>query len=204
MGTLLKNLNGRQIEDLFADLNYLNIKEYQFFCKKHDIPFYIYVQGKDGLVKTKNTDRKRFVLAKIRNYLTTGNSQEPTVFKTKVVNDVPLKEFKPTTRLHYGQYDKKNPQLIKALKRLTDGHFKNGMIARLVARDFWIDGIAPTLSQFSKAWLKANLENTKRHPEAAYLSDLAVGKVDKSWKDIRNQKAKKVLAILNRVKNNKG
>lgn len=199
MASHLRHLNKKQISKLLTDLNYLNIKEYQSFCKKHDIPFYIYVHSKSGLVRTKNTDRKRFVLEKIRAFLKTGNQQKPTIFKSKVVNGNPLKEFKPTTKLHYGQYDKKNPRFIKALRELTDGQFKNGMIARLVVREFWLDGIAPTLSLFAKAWLKANSENTKRHPEAAYLSDLAMGKADRNWKSLRNQKAKAVLDILNRL-----
>lgn len=199
MASLLNHLGKKQISDLFADLNYLNIKEYQTFCKKHGIPFYIYVQSKSGLVRTKNTDRKKFVLAKIRDYLKTGNPQKPTIFKSKVVKEIPLKEFKSTTKLHYGQYDKNNPRFIKALKDFTNGQFKNGMIARLVAREFWLDGVAPTLSQFSKAWTKANADNTKRHPEAAYLSDLASGKADKNWKNLRNQKAKAVLNILNKL-----
>lgn len=199
MASHLNHLSKKQIDDLFADLNYLNIKEYQTFCKKHGIPFYIYVQSKSELVRTKNTDRKKFVLAKIRNYLKTGSPQKPTIFKSKVVNEIPIKEFKPATKLHYGQYEKKNPRFIKALKDLTNGQFKNGMIARLVAREFWLDGIAPTLKQFANAWLKANADNTKRHPEAAYLSDLAIGKADKNWKNLRNQKAKTVLAILNKL-----
>lgn len=199
MGVLLNNFSKKQIKEFFNDLNYLNIKEYQSFCKKHGIPFYIYVRSDSGLLKTKNTDRKKFVLAKIRNYLKTGKIPEPTVFHSKVVSDKPLKEFKPTTKVHYGQYDKKNPTFLKAMGTLTDGKFKNGMIARLVLRDFWIDGTDPTLSQFAKAWIKANAENTKRHPEAAYLSDLAIGKADKNWKKLRVQKSKAVIAILNRI-----
>lgn len=199
MASLLSHLSSQQKKELFANLNYLNIKEYQSFCKKHEIPFIIHTVTKNGLRKTGDADRKRFVLGRIKTYLNSGKPQKPTVFKNNVVCDEPLTQFTPSTRMHYGQYDKKNPKLIKTLQQLTKGQFKNGMIARLVLRDFWLDGIAPTLNQFARAWIKESQANTKRHPEAAYLFDVAQGKADKNWKKLRIQKAQAALKILDQL-----
>ncbi len=40
---------------------------------------------------------------------------------------------------------------MSLLRELTDGAFKNGMIARLVLRDYWSAGEAPTLRAFADA-----------------------------------------------------
>jgi len=184
------------IQKIFKDLNYLNIREYQGFCDKHGIPYIIHVKTSQGLKKTGDKDRKKIVLARIRHFISTGKIQGPTVFSKKVVCFEKLKRFSPSTRLHYGQYDKKNPKFIAFMKKLTDGKFKNGMIARVVLREFWTDGVAPTLKQYAHAWEKADVVNTKRHPEAAYLTDVAEGVADSEWKKLRIEKAKKVLKVL--------
>ncbi len=54
--SLIKNLTDKQQAELFQQLNYLNISEYQSFCKKHRIPFHIHIELPNGKLK-KTSDR---------------------------------------------------------------------------------------------------------------------------------------------------
>jgi hypothetical protein len=63
--------------------------------------------------------------------------------------------------------------MANVLKKLTDGRFKNGAIARILARDFWSKGIAPTYEEFASAWVAASDDHTQPNPEWAFLSDRA-------------------------------
>jgi hypothetical protein len=80
MPTLIKHVSKSQQTELFKNVNYLNIKEYQGFCDTHKIPYTIYVQTPKGLRKTSEKDRKKQVLERIRHYLKTGKIPDCTVF----------------------------------------------------------------------------------------------------------------------------
>jgi len=43
-----------------------------------------------------------------------------------------------------GSNDKQSAAMIGLLKELTGGQFRSGAIAKIVARDFWSGGRAPT------------------------------------------------------------
>ncbi len=199
MPSLIAHLSAAMRTEFLKNLNYLNIKEYQGFCKKHGIPYSIYVETPTGLKKTNDKDRKKIVLKKIRHYLNTGKILNPTVFPKSVCKSTKLKNPNPSTRLFFGQYDKKNGQFLKVMQSLTDGGFRNGMIARVVIRDFWTQGIAPTLKEYAKAWIAADKANTKYHPEAAYLSDLSDGNATPEWKKMRTARAKAAMNILSKI-----
>jgi hypothetical protein len=81
----------------------------------------------------------------------------PAVFAEKVVSFIQLTNIAPTTKLHFGQYDKNNTQFLKVMKSLTGGKFKDGAIARILIREFWTDGKAPTLREYAKAWLASEV-----------------------------------------------
>lgn len=183
---------------LFKQMNYLNIREYQGFCDRHNIPYHIHIEIAGRLKKTGDKDRKNIVLKRIQKFVQSGNVGKPTVFANNVVSDKTLK-LVASARIHYGQYDKKNPAFIKFMKSLTGGQFKNGAVARIVLRDFWTTGKAPTLKEFAKAWLNSRDGYLENHPEAAYLTDRKNKGSDKNWKTLRNQKAKQVLAVLNKL-----
>lgn len=86
------------------------------------------------------------------------------------------------------------------LRRLTNGEFKNGAVARILAREFWTAGKAPTFAEYAKAWVKANKKGLgiedSLHPEAAWLTDRARNQAGKNWKTKREAKAKRVLRVL--------
>ncbi|HYM34857.1 MAG TPA: hypothetical protein VET48_05630 [Steroidobacteraceae bacterium] len=195
----MKTFKKAELDQLFKQMNYLNIAEYQGFCDKHEIPYHIYAEVSGRLEKTSAKDRKKIVLARIRNFLKTGKVQGPTVFAKNVVNFEKLKDISPTTRLHFGQYDKKNAEFFRVMRGLTDGKFKNGAIARIVMNDFWTRGKAPTLNEFAKAWLDSDAGYLENHPEAAYLTDRRANGPDSDWKNLRIKKAKTVLAVLSRI-----
>lgn len=187
--------------ELLDDLNYLNTAEITAFCKKHSIPFEIFVATADGTrKKTGERERKGVMLDRIRHFLTTGAVLPETCFPASVVSfDAHCVHLAASDRLLYGEYDKTNRALLAILKDLTGGKFKDGAIARIVLREFWSSGEAPTLEVYAAAWLRATREHTRPNPEWAFLSDRANKRADADWKQLRARKAKKVLKILRQL-----
>jgi hypothetical protein len=183
------------------DLNYLNISEIKSFCKRHSIPYRIAVETKDGRRRmTRDDDRKGVMLNRIRHFLQTGVILEETCFRAPVVCFDPLSDrIAADDRLFYGQYDKANRAMIALLKSLTGGQFENGAIARILARDFWSSGKAPTFREYATAWTYASSEHLRPNPEWAFLSDRASKVAVRDWKKLRSQKAAKVMKLLAKV-----
>jgi hypothetical protein len=203
MASSTNKVSKEALDLLFKQMNYLNIEEYQGFCDRHEIPYHIHAEFSGKLKKTSAKDRKKIVLARIRNFLTTGKIDGPTVFTKDVVDFRKLEKISPSTRLHFGQYDKKNAAFFRVMRSLTGGKFKNGAIARIVMNDFWTRGKAPTLKELAKAWLKSDSGNLENHPEAAYLTDRRAHGADSDWKKKRVRKAKAVLKALDSFRNHK-
>jgi hypothetical protein len=191
---------GKQ-QELLDDLNYLNISEIKSFCKRHSIPYRIAVETKDGRRRlTRDDDRKGVMLDRIRHFLKTGVMLKETCFQAAVVCFDPLSD--PITaddRLFYGQYEKTNRTMITLLKNLTEGQFENGAIARILARDFWSRGKAPTFREYASAWTHASREHLRPNPEWAFLSDRANKVAVPDWKNLRRQKASRVMKMLNQI-----
>ena len=64
-------------DELFKEMNYLNIKEYQGFCDKHKIPYHIHIEMNGRLKNTGEKDRKNIVLARMRKFIATGKIEGP-------------------------------------------------------------------------------------------------------------------------------
>lgn len=187
-------------QQLLDDLNYLNTSEIKAFCKRHSIPYTIVIENKEGRRKTKEDDRKGVMLERVRHFLKTGVVLLETRFAAAVVCFEPLpEEIGADDRLHYGQYEKGNRRLTALLKDLTDGHYRDGAIARILMREFWSRGKAPTFREFASAWLAASREHTRPNPEWAFLSDRAQGSAGADWKKMRTKKAAQVLKMLSRI-----
>jgi hypothetical protein len=197
----ISKLSEDRQRELFDDLNYLNLSEIKSLCKRHSIPFKIAIETGDGrTVLTKDDDRKGVILNRLRNFLATGVVPEGTRFPANVVCSEPLRgSLSAGDRLYYGQYDKTNRAMIALLEKLTAGRFKNGAIARILAREFWSRGQAPTFAEFAAAWSQAAKNHTDPNPEWAFLADRARGEDMKNWKQLRAQKASGVLGMLNRL-----
>jgi hypothetical protein len=194
----LNDLSPVEQKELLDDLNYLNVAEIRSFCRRHSIPFTIHVEGAQGS-KTHELDRKGVILNRIRHFLMTGVVLPPTRFPAKVVRFVPLpKKPSPNDRLYYGQYQKNNRAMMSLLKSLSRGKFCEGATARIVAREFWSKGQAPTFREYVAAWLTAE-EGGESHPEWAFLADLAHGTAGSDWKLLRTKKAAKVMRLLNSI-----
>jgi hypothetical protein len=200
--SLISHLTRAGQQELLNDLNYLNTAEIKAFCKKHAIPFAIVVTTLDGgRTRTGEEDRKGIMLDRVRHFLTTGRILPETCFPAAVVSfDAQCEDLAAGDRLLYGQYSKTNRALMAILKELTGGKFKDGALARILARDFWSRGNAPTLEVFAAEWIRATREHTQPNPEWAFLSDRSNNTAGADWKSLRNKKAKKVLEILNRLK----
>jgi hypothetical protein len=188
-------------QELLQNLNYLNIAEIRSFCKRHSIPYKIAIETKDGRRRTtKDDDRKGVILNRIRHFLQTGAILKETCFPAAVVCFDPLSDhIADDDRLFYGQYDKTNRRMITLLKSLTDGQFKNGAIARMLARDFWSRGKAPTFREYASAWIRASREHLRPNPEWAFLSDRANKVATRDWAELRKQKAAKVMKVLDQI-----
>ncbi|RFA30021.1 hypothetical protein CAI21_07330 [Alkalilimnicola ehrlichii] len=86
MPSLISHLGKDDQEGLLNDLNYLNMGEIKAFCKKHSIPYAIWIEtGDGGRRKTTESDRKGVILNRIRHYLGTGSIMEPTCFPAGIV-----------------------------------------------------------------------------------------------------------------------
>lgn len=142
------------------------------------------------------------MLHRVRHFLETGMVLEGTCFPASVVCSGALpKKLTAGDRLFYGQYDKESRVLLGLLKDLTAEQFRNGAIARILLREFWSRGEAPTLKEFASAWLQASREHTKPNPQWAYLRDRANKGADSDWKRQRNETATKVMRVLDRIAN---
>ena len=201
MPSLIFQLSNDAQAELLDDLNYLNMSEIKSFCRKHAIPYTISIASKDGnRTKTSDQDRKGVILHRIRRFLTTGTIPCETCFPASVTRFDPLPgQLNAEDRLYYGQYDKNNVAMISVLKSLTHGKFRNGAVARMLAREFWTRGEAPTFQQFAAAWLRATEEHTQPNPEWAFLSDMAAKKPGTDWKKMRNRKANAVTRLLSKI-----
>lgn len=199
--SLISRLTRAGQRELLDDLNYLNTSEIKSFCKKHAIPYGIAVVTADGRRKrTRDDDRKGVILGRIRHFLTTGSVLPETCFTAAVARfDAFPDNVSAGDRLFYGQYDKTNHAMMAILKDLTGGKFKDGAVARMLAREFWSRGEAPALEKYASAWLRATREHVRPNPEWAFLSDRANQKAGADWKKLRNRKAKKVLGILGQI-----
>ena len=199
--SFVSKLEKGEQQELLDDLNYLNISEIKSFCDRHSIPYRIAIETKDGGRRvTKDDDRKAVMLNRIRHFLQTGVILEETRFRASVVCfDQPSDNLTADDQLFYGQYDKTNRAMIAVLKSLTNGQFENGAIARIVARDFWSNGKAPTFREYASAWMQASREHTKPNPEWAFLSDRSSKKAVTDWKKLRQHKASKALKVLNQI-----
>jgi hypothetical protein len=186
---------------LLEDLNYLNTAEIKSFCKRHSIPYTIAIETKDGCRrKTREDDRKGVMLNRIRHFLLTGIVLEETCFRAAIVCFDPLpKKLTPNDRLFFGQYVKTNRIMIALLKDLTGGKFQDGAIARILAREFWTGGEAPTFKEYASAWLRALREYTGPNPEWAFLSDRARHAAAPDWKKWRAKKASKMMKTLKQI-----
>jgi hypothetical protein len=188
-------------QDLLDDLNYLNTAEIKSFCKRHSIPYTITIETNDGRRRNTNEDdRKGIILNRIRHFLKTGVVLHETCFRAAVACfAAPPEKLAPDDRLFYGQYDKTNHTMINLLKNLTNGKFRNGAIARILARDFWSRGHAPTFKEYASAWLQAALKHTRPNAEWAFLSDRARGTAGPHWRKLRAKKAAKVMKTLHQI-----
>jgi hypothetical protein len=201
MQSPMSALSGDEQRALLDDLNYLNMREIKAFCNKHSIPYSISVETVDGgRRKTRDLDRKGVILNRIRHFLRTGDVLDATCFSVGVIcwHDSP-KRLQPGDRLFYGQYDKKSVAMVSLLEKLTGGRFKNGAIARILAREFWSKGIAPTFAEYARAWIKAQADQQRPNPEWALLSDRFKGEDTASWKERREVKVKQVLSVLDKL-----
>jgi hypothetical protein len=202
MSNFLAQLTTSERARLLEELNYMNLEEIRGFCSARGIPYRIVAESSNGTVKaTKDTDRKPIVLARVRRYLRTGQVGRPTCIPARIVREEkPPARLGPRDRLYYRWYAKEFEEVLRLLRELTAGRFRDGAVARVLAIEFWTRGEAPTFEEFARSWTKAK---AKQHqlltPEYAYLTDLQQRRVGGDWKEVRTAKAKSALETLARV-----
>ena len=202
MSNFLSQLTKGEQTLLLADLNYMNLEEIRGFCAQRGIPYRIVAEYPNGKVKaTKDTDRKPIVLARVRRYLTTGRVGQPTRIRAEIVREEnPPARLGPRDRLYYRWYAKEFEGVMRLLRDLTAGRFRDGAVARVLAMKFWTRGEAPTFEEFARSWTKAKAQQHRLlTPEYAYLTDLRHQRADGDWKALRTAKAKSALETLTRI-----
>src|SRR5216110_300669 len=202
MPNFLSQLTKGEQARLLEELNYMNLEEIRGFCAQRGIPYRIVAEYPNGKVKaTKDTDRKPIVLARVRRYLTTGQVGQPTRIRAEIVREEnPPARLGPRDRLYYRWYAKEFDGVMRLLRDLTAGRFRDGAVARVLAMKFWTRGEAPTFEEFARSWTKAKAEEHRLlTPEYAYLTDLRHQRADGDWKALRTAKAKSALETLTRI-----
>lgn len=198
----LSQLSKAEHTRLLEELNYMNLEEIRGFCSARGIPYKVMAEYPSGKVRaTKDTDRKPIVLARVRRYLTTGQVGQATCIPASIVReDDPPSRLGPRDRLYYRWYAQEHEGVIRVLRHLTDGRFKDGAVARVLAMDFWTRGEAPTLEEFARSWTEAKTnEHLLLTPDYAYLTDLKHKRADRDWKALRKAKAQSALKTLERI-----
>mgnify|MGYP003694445317 CR=1 FL=1 len=202
MSNFLSQLTTSERARLLEELNYMNLEEIRGFCSERAIPYRIVAEYSNGKVKaTKDTDRKPIVLARVRRYLRTGQVGQPTRISAQIVREEnPPARLGPRDRLYYRWYAKEFEGVMRLLRDLTAGRFRDGAVARVLAMEFWTRGEAPTFEEFARSWTKAKAEEHRLlTPEYAYLTDLRHQRADGDWKALRKAKAKSALETLARI-----
>jgi len=202
MSNFLSQLTKSERARLLEELNYTNLEEIRGFCSARAIPYRIVAESSNGKVKaTKDTDRKPIVLARVRRYLRTGQVGQPTRIAVQIVREEnPPARLGPRDRLYYRWYAKEFEGVMRLLRDLTGGRFRDGAVARVLAMDFWMRGEAPTFEEFARSWTKAKAaEHRLLTPEYAYLTDLRHRRAGGDWKALRKAKAKSALETLARI-----
>ena len=202
MANLLSKLTRKERVRLLEELNYMNLAEIRGFCSARRIPYRIVAEYPGGKVKaTKDTDRKPIVLARVRRYLSTGQTGQPTRIPATIVRkERPPARLGPRDRIYYRWYAKEFEGVLRVLRDLTTGRFRDGAVARVVAMDFWTRGKAPTFEEFARSWTKAKAgQHRLLTPEYAYLTDLRHQRAGGDWKALREAKAKSALETLARI-----
>jgi len=202
MPNFLSKLNRGERARLLEELNYMNLDEIRGFCVPRGIPYRIVAEYSSGKIKaTKDTDRKPIVLARVRRYLTTGDVGQASCIPMEIVREEkPPARLGPRDRLYYRWYAKEHEGVMRLLRDLTAGRFRDGAVARVVAMAFWTRGQAPTFEEFARSWMKAKTEEHRLlTPEYAYLTDLKYRRADDNWKALRTAKANSALKTLARI-----
>lgn len=76
---------------------------------------------------------------------------------------------------------------------------KDGAIARILLREFWSKGTAPTFAAFAAAWLQAVEDHPWPNSEWAFLANRAQGLETSEWKALRAKKAAAALELLQKI-----
>jgi hypothetical protein len=199
MPNFLSKLTRGEQARLLEELNYMHLDEIRGFCVPRGIPYKIVAEHPNGKTKvTTDTDRKPIVLARVRRYLATGDVGQASCIPVAIVREEkPPARLGPRDRLYYRWYAKEHEGVMRLLRDLTAGRFRDGAVARVVAMAFWTRGEAPTFDEFARAWKKAKTEeNRLLTPEYAYLTDLKHRRVGEDWKALRTAKAESALKTL--------
>jgi hypothetical protein len=202
MPNFLSQLTKGEQARLLDELNYMNLEEIRGFCAARGIPYRILAESSNRKVKaTKDTDRKPIVLARVRHYLATGDVGSPTLIPAAIVREEnPPVRLGRRDRLYYRWYAKEHHGVMRTLRDLTAGRFRDGAVARVAVMAFWTRGEAPTFEEFARSWTKARTEQHRLlTPEYAYLTDLRRQRADGGWKALRAAKAKSALKTLTRI-----
>src|SRR5438046_7776229 len=180
----------------------MNREDIRGVCSERVIPYRIEAEYSNRKVKaTKDTDRKPIVLARVRRYLRTGHVGQPTRIRAEIVREEnPPARLGPRDRLYYRWYAKEFEGVMRLLRDLTAGRFRDGAVARVLAMKFWTRGEARTFEELARSWTKAKAQQHRLlTPEYAYLTDLRHQRADGDWKALRPAKAKSALTALTRI-----
>ena len=170
------------------------MNELRVICNQYDIPYEIYMEKGSEQVKTGSYDRKNIIIKRIIDKINGKNSRK-TLYRSAVIELNPKKSFTKNNLMKYGEYKNGNSNILKLLKKLTNGKFKFGALSCELIDKYWRNGKAPTFDAFAKKYL-SKLNNNDKHPEWRYIQFIRDGGTIDEWNKKRSIVAKKVIGLI--------
>jgi hypothetical protein len=160
-------MNSDDLKIIFKNLIYLNMSQLKTICNKYYIPYNIYIQKNNDIIKTNEIDHKIIIINNIKKYLKNNVIPRKTIYKEKIINYNNNEQLYDNSYIYYGQYKTTNKQILNIMKNLTDNKFKFGAISQKIIRNIWRSNKLITYKEFAELWINENNIGIK-YPELAY------------------------------------
>ena len=104
-----------ELNYILSNLLYLNLHELQVICNKFGIPYHIYIEKNNDIIKTNEKDHKIIIINNIKSYLINNKIPQKTIYKNKIINYDTLININENDIIYYGQYKTTNKLILKRL-----------------------------------------------------------------------------------------
>ena len=183
-------MNNIDKNNICNSLIFLNIKELIAICIKFNLPYHIYIQNNNSIIKINQKDNKEILIKRIKYFLLYNKKLSKTLYTNKIIK-YDIDNINENTFVYYGLY-KTNINILNLMKQLTDNKFKFGAISQKIIRNIWRNNKLITFHTFANLWLEENIKGLDDFYELAYNNFMKKYGSRKLWFDNK----KKILEIF--------